>query len=59
VLADPPDDTDAIVEAAVLQRAIDLLHERDKALATMIANGIGGAKSVDGRRTGPNVTSTG
>jgi hypothetical protein len=59
VLDDPADDTDELVQAAVMQHAVDLLHERDKALATMVANGVNGARTVDGRRSGPNVTSTG
>lgn len=52
VLAMERGELDALVESAVWQRASDLRHERDKALATMIGNAMNGARTLDGRGTG-------
>jgi hypothetical protein len=54
----PEDEVEVLVTQAVLQRALDLQHERDRRLATMVANGVNGARSVDGRRSSATSTST-
>jgi hypothetical protein len=57
VIEDTSDEVELLVVSAVMQRAVDFQHERDKRLATMTGNAVNGVRSLDGRRT-PSSTST-
>lgn len=46
------------VTQAVMRKGLELQHRRDKGLATMVANGVNGARSVDGRGGSSSSTSS-
>ena len=48
-----------LVRQAVYQRAAELDEDRQRALAIRVANGVNGARSIDGSGPGPSTSSTG
>lgn len=54
----PVGEVHSLVRSAVMQRAVELQELRDRNLAVRIANGVNGARSIDGQSSG-TTTSTG